>query len=186
MVGLEALNLIITGASDGGTFNWRFVLEYALNLFILLGVLVYFLRTPVRKFVVQRRTKIGNEIDEAQRRIAEAKNKYGEYAQKLESIEDEVSLLKEAIREQGQAERREIIRQAEAASQNIKKEAIEAIELQMSRARREIQSKALAQVLLHAEGLIRQRLDKSDERRFIREFTASLELEGEKWDRSQR
>ncbi len=177
------VNLILTGASEHGAFNWRFVMEHAVNLIILLGVLVYFLKSPVKNFLIERRGTIGHEIDSAQKTIGEAKSKYDEYAKKLESIESEINNLKDTLRKQGEAERAELLRQADAASETIRREARETIALQTERARREIQNEVADLALGSAEALIRRNLGDSDKERFIQEFTKNIE--DEKWHQSQ-
>ena len=93
---LEIINLLLTNASEGGnTFNWRYVFEHTVNLVLLLGVLVYFLKDSVRNFLVERKGSISSEIDHAQNTITEAKSKYEEYAEKLKGIEAEINNIKE-------------------------------------------------------------------------------------------
>ncbi len=183
MSGYEILNLILTGASEQGGFNWRFVMEHAVNLIILLGVLVYFLKTPVKNFLVERRGSISREIDAAQKTIGEAKTKYDEYAKKLEAIESEIKALKETLGKQGESERAELLRQAEAASEAIRKEARETIALQTERARREIQTEVVNLALGSAEALIKENLGDSDKEKFVQGFTKNIE--DEKWHQSQ-
>ncbi|MGH7849351.1 MAG: hypothetical protein ACREOP_03555 [Thermodesulfobacteriota bacterium] len=177
------INLILTGASEHSAFNWQFVMEHAVNLVILLGVLVYFLKTPVKNFLVERRGTISHEIDTAQKIIGEAKSKYDEYAKKLQAIESEINNLKDTLGKQGESERAELLKQAAAASETIRKEARETIVLQTERARREIQNEVVNLALGNAEALIRQSLGDSDKERFVQEFTKNIE--DEKWHQSQ-
>lgn len=177
------LNLLITTATEGGGFNWRFVMEHAVNLLILIGVLVYFLKTPVKNFLTERRGSIGYEIDEAQKTIAEAKSRYEEYSQKLKEIETEISSIKETLLKQGEIERAEILKHAEAASENIQREARETIAMETERAKREIQSEVVDIALGSAGNIIRQSLGESDKERFLEEFTKNIE-EGT-WRQSQ-
>lgn len=183
MTGYGIINLILAGASEHGAFNWQFVMEHAVNLLILLGVLVYFLKTPVKNFLIERRGTIGHEIDVAQKTIGEAKSKFEEYSKKLQAIESEISALKDTLRKQGESERGELLRQAEAASETIRKEAKETIELQTERAKREIQNEVANLALGNAEALIRQNLGDADKERFVQEFTKNIE-DG-KWHQSQ-
>lgn len=180
----EIINLLLTNASEGGnTFNWRYVFEHTVNLVILLGVLVYFLKDSVRNFLVERKGSISSEIDHAQKTITEAKSKYEEYAEKLKGIEREISDIKESIVKQGQAEREEILRQASLASENIKKEAQETIKFESERAKQEIQSEVVTLALAIAEKVIKENLSESDKQRFVEDFTKNLEED--KWHQSQ-
>jgi F-type H+-transporting ATPase subunit b len=184
LIDFEIINLLITNASEGGqVFNWRYVFEHAVNLILLLGVLVYFLKDSVRNFLVARKGSISSEIDHAQETIAEAKKKYEEYAQRLKGIEVEVNNIKDHIIKQGETERDEIVRQANIASENIKREAQETIQFEIDRARREVQSEVVAIALTIAEKVIKENLNESDKQRIIEDFTNHLGEE--KWHQSQ-
>lgn len=181
---IDLLNLIITLATDEAhTFNWRDVTYQAVNLTILLLVLVYYLKQPVKNFLIERRGIIGNEIDDAQKAIAEAKKIHAEYEEKLKHLDAEIKSLKDSIREQGELERKEILRQAEIASEKIRAEAKESLELESARARRAIQSQAITLAIDIAENLIKQNLSASDKDKMIETFVKRMEEE--KWHQSQ-
>lgn len=181
---IDLLNLIITVATDEGySFNWRDVAYQAVNLTILLLVLVYYLKQPVKNFLIERRGIIGNEIDDAQKAIAEAKKIHAEYEEKLKHLDEEIRSLKESIQQQGEIERKEILKQAEMASEKIIAEARESIELESARARREIQSQAIELALDIAEDLIKQHLSSSDKQSMLENFVKRMGEE--KWHQSQ-
>jgi F-type H+-transporting ATPase subunit b len=177
------INLLLTSASEHGGFEWRFVMEHAVNLIILLGVLIYFLKASVRTFLVERRGTIGHEIDVAQKTINEAKSKYEEYAKKLREIETEINLLGNTLHMEGESERDEILKQAGVVSQNIRKEAKEIIALQTERARREIQTEVVNLALDKAIEVLKRSMVDSDKERFVHEFTKNIEEQ--KWHQSQ-
>lgn len=183
MTGFEIINLIMANASEGGGFNWRFIFEHTVNLLILLGVLFYFAKTPVKSFLSQRRSAISGEIDEAQKTIAEAKEKYEEYALKLNAIEAEITSLKDSIRKQGENEREDILTQARTTSEILAREAKETIELETERARQEIQSEVVTLAVSIAKNIIKQNLGEADRERLVEQFTKNIE-EG-KWHQSQ-
>ena len=181
---IDLLKLIITLAADEAhTFNWRDVTYQAVNLTILLLVLVYYLKQPVKNFLIERRGIIGNEIDDAQKAIAEAKKIHAEYEEKLKHLDAEIKSLKDSIREQGELERKEILRQAEIASEKIRAEARESLELESAKARRAIQSQAITLAIDIAEDLIKQNLSSSDKDKMIETFVKRMEEE--KWHQSQ-
>lgn len=184
MTDFEIINLIIANASEGGGgFNWRFVFEHTVNLLLLLGVIFYFVKTPIKSFLVERRSTISSEIDKAQRAITQAKESYEKYAEKFKGIEGEIASLKEALRKQGKNEREEIIKQAGATGELLSKEAKEMIELETLRARREIQSEVVTLAVKIAENIIKQNLGEADKERLLEQFTKNIEEE--KWHQSQ-
>jgi F-type H+-transporting ATPase subunit b len=180
-VNIDVMGLVIAAATEEGRgFNWTLVGEQAVNLVILIVVLAYYLKEPIRNFLIERRGIIGNEIEEAKRVIEEAKKRYEEYEGRMKRIEEEVKSLKETIRREGEIEKGEILRQAEAASQKIREEAKETIKLETAKAKREIQSEAVSLAVGLAESIIKQNLNESDERRFMEGFIKKVEEE-EKW-----
>jgi F-type H+-transporting ATPase subunit b len=180
-VNFDLLRLvIITATEEGHGFNWTFVGEQTVNLIILLAVLAYYLKDPIRNFMVERRGIIGNEIEEARKTIEEARKKYQEYSEKISKMEDEIKSLQETLRKEGEVEREEIVRQAQAASQKIGEEARETIKLETAKARREIQAEAASLAVELAESIIKQNIKDSDEKRFMEDFIKKVEEEG-KW-----
>lgn len=182
----DMISLIITGATEevGHGFNWPFVGEHAVNFILLFAVLAYFLKEPIRNFLIERRGIIANEIEEAKKTIDEAKKRYEEYSKKIKRMDEEIKSLNETIRKEGQVERQEILRQAEITSQKIGEEVRETIKLETAKARREIQSEVVSLAVGLAESIIRQNLKESDERRFVDDFIKKVEEE-KKWDQSQ-
>lgn len=181
---LDILNLIITFAAEKGhLFNWNKVIYQALNLFILLLVLVYYLKQPIKNFLIERRGIIGNEIDDARRVLAEAQKIKDEYDEKLGKIDNEINSLKESILRQGEIERDEILKQAKIASEKIKKEAIETINLETAKAHREIQTRAVSLLIELAQDLIKKGLSEPDKSKLIDDFITRIDEE--KWQRLQ-
>ena len=183
MTELEILKLILANASEGGGFDWNFVFEHAVNLLILLAVIVYFAKDSVMNFLVTRRANISHEIDEAQKTIKEAKEKYEEYAKKLEGIEAEIMSLRDTIKKQGETERDEIVKQANLSADLLSKEARDTIELEAERAKREIQSEVVQLAIDIAQNLIKQNLGEAEKEKLLSEFTKNIEEE--KWHQSR-
>ena len=180
----DIIGLVLATATEkGGGFNWNFVAEHLVNLIILLGVLFYFLKDPLKNFLIERRGTISNEIDKAQATIAQARKDYEEYNEKFKKLDEEVRSLRETIRQEGETERKQILRQAEASSQRVKEETRETIRLETEKAKQEIRSEAVSLAVASAEEIIRRNLKESDERRFIEDFINTVEKE--KWQQSQ-
>lgn len=181
---LDLMSFILTTASEGGHgFNWAFVIKHALNLAILLGVLVYFLKIPLKNFLEERRANLSKEIDEAKNAIDKAKTIYEEYSSKLNSLELEINSLKESIQNQGEQEKADILKQAEATRELIKKESKETIEVELMKAKRDIQEEVVSSSVGLAEKIIKENLSDGDTSKSIDQFIKLVE-EG-KWLQSQ-
>lgn len=184
MSAIDIITLAAGGSSEAGHgFNWLFVGEHFVNLVLLLAILIYFLKHPIKQFLIERRRTIGNKIDEAREKIEEARNKFEEYNKKLENIENEISSLKDYIKQQGENERAEIIKRAQETSEILKREARETIELETRKAQNKIQAEAVSKSLEIAKNIIRQSLERSGDINQIDEFIKIVEEE--KWQQSQ-
>ena len=181
MSDLDILNFIMVTAAEGEhhAFNWWFVLKHLFNLLVLIGILVYFARIPIKRALEKRRANLSREIDEAKEAIDIAKKKFDEYAEKLNSLDSEISSLRESVQNLGENEKNEIISQAEQTCELIKKESKETIELEALRAKNEIQEEVVASSVEIAEKLIREKMGDSFNSKAIDNLITQIE-EG-KW-----
>ncbi|MGI9535175.1 MAG: hypothetical protein ACR2NW_09510 [Thermodesulfobacteriota bacterium] len=178
---LDILNFVIVTASDGGhhTFNWWFVIKHALNLIILIGILVYFARIPIKKALEKRKSNLSREIDEAKVEIDKAKEQFDEYSEKLNSLQSEISSLRESIENLGENEKNDIMANAQQTCELIKKDSKETIELEAFRAKQEIQQEVVNSSVKIAEKLIRDKMGDTHRSKTIDKLIEQIE-EG-KW-----
>lgn len=159
--------------------DWSFVIKHAVNLLILIGIIIYFSKTPIKKALEKRRSNLSREIDRAKVEIDDAKTKFEEYSKKIDGLEAETASLIQSIREIGENEKKEIIAQAEKTCELIKKETTETIELETFRARQKIQQEVIANSVELAEKLIREKMGDEYNVRSVDKLISQIE-EG-KW-----
>ena len=181
MSDLDILNLILVTAAEGGhhPFNWTFVVKHLVNLIILIGILVYFARIPIKKALEKRKANLSREIDEAKEAIEIAKKKFDEYSEKLNNLETEITSLKESVQNLGENEKNEIISQATQSCELLKKESKETIELEALRAKQEIQEEVVISSMEIAERLIKEKMGEEYNSKAVDKLIAQIE-EG-KW-----
>jgi len=174
------ISLAVTMAGGGADpFNWQYVGKHAANLAILIFVLAYFLKTPVRRFLMERRGKIASKIESSEKEITEAKALYDQYMAKMSSLEQEIRDLKESIHNEAELERQEITKQAEISAQKIREDAKETIKSETARAKHQIQSEVVELAMELAENLIKSNLNESDSKRIVEDFVR--EVNESKW-----
>ena len=181
MSDLEILNFVLVTASEGGhhAFNWSFVVKHALNLLILIGIIAYFARIPIKGALEKRKANLSREIDEAKEAIDTAKKKFDEYSEKLNDLDSEIAKLRESVRNLGESEKNEIIAQAGQTCELIKKESKETIELEALRAKQEIQEEVVNSSVELAEKIIMQKMGEAYNSKAIDSLIT--QIEGEKW-----
>jgi len=69
---------------------------HALNLALVLAVLLYFARTPVRTYMAERRQSIEAGIEAARRQLAEAERQLAECNERMASLDHEVEEIRRA------------------------------------------------------------------------------------------
>ena len=181
MSDLDILNYILANVSESGhdVFNWSFVIKHVINLLILIGILVYFTRMPIKKALEKRRSNLSREIDEAQKEIDSAKKRFDEYSEKLNNLEPKISLLKESIQDLAENERNDVIAQAEQTRRLLEKEFKETIELEAFRAKQEIQQEVVTSSVKLAEKLIKEKM--GDKYNSVAVDKLVIQIEGGKW-----
>lgn len=175
------IGFLLTTASESGHggFDWGFVIKHAVNLVILIGVLVYFTKDTVKKFLEDRRTNLSKEIDEAQQTIDEANERHKEYSAKLDNLESEIASLKESIQKQGETEKREIIEQANTSAEIIKKEARDMMKLEANKVKKQLQTDIINSSLKEAEEIIKKHFEEKESRNTVDQFVNKVEED--KW-----
>jgi F-type H+-transporting ATPase subunit b len=146
--------------------------------FINFGILAagYYLlgKKPIAAGLQARRDAIAKEIEEAQRMKREAERRAKTYQAKLERLEDEVRLTREALVRAGEAERERIVAEAEAKAQRMRKDAEFLVEQELKQLRLEVWREAVDTAVTAAEELLKKRVTPADQERLAEEYLADL------------
>jgi len=141
-----------------------------LNFAIVVAILVYSLRKPLKKGLSGRREEIERSLAEAEKIKAEAEAKFAEYDRKLAQATDEIAEISGAIRREGELEKQKIIENAKAMAIKIEQDAEKAAELEVAKARVELQREAAQLAVGLAEDLLKKNFTKEDDARLIDEY----------------
>ena len=179
----DLINIALVSASAGDGFDWVYVGKHAFNLILLIGVLIYFIKTPFLNFLKSRKEKLTSQINQAKETIEQAKLKHEEYSKKFENLSGEIDSLKDSIKKQGQIEKDELVKQAQNSSDLIKNELKETIQLETSKAKEGIQNEVVNSSIVMAENLIKDSIDDSYTTDSVDDFINMIE-EG-KWQQLQ-
>lgn len=146
------------------------------NFLILVTILWYFGRGPLKEHLVQRRAALAEAIAEADRQRLEAEDRHQEYQEKLERIGEELAALKRAMQEEAEREKERILAAAQEESARIKNEAEFTARQELSKARAALREEAAALTVELAEKLLRQVITDQDQERILREYLERVEL----------
>ena len=161
-------------AGDEGDGLGAFFYE-VLNILILIVVLVYFARKPVRAFFADRREQIDGDLKSAAKLHAEAESRYAQWQRKLAELDSELDRIRTTARERAEAERERILAEASAAAERIRTEARAAVEQELRRARAKLREEASDLAVSIAADTLRDRVTPEDRSRLLDEFIETIE-----------
>lgn len=145
------------------------------NFALLVGVIVWAARKPIRKLVGDRHDQIKTALAEAEAAKIAAQEMMRNFEKKLAGLDKEVALLLEDARVEGERERQRIIERANRAAEKIKEDARLAAEKESDRMRRELKGETLSQAATAATEQLRKRITPGDHDRLIGELISQLE-----------
>jgi F0F1-type ATP synthase membrane subunit b/b'/subtilisin-like proprotein convertase family protein len=171
-------NTTAIGIPDAATFGqifssvefWGSIVNFALLVFIL----VYFGRKPVKSFLVERRRLVEEDLVEAQRLKEEAERKYEEYAGRLEKLDQELETLRKEMVKAGEEERDRIVAEAEAKAARIRRDTQFLIDQQMKQLRVDLTREAVDAAVSAAEKALKDKVTSVDQERLANDYVARL------------
>lgn len=155
--------------ADSGVLLKDFLYR-VLNFSIVVAILVYFLRKPLKKALSGRREEIAKALAEAEQTKREAEAKFAEYDRKLSQATAEIDEISAAIKREGEQEKAKIIENAKAMARQIEADAGKAADLEVAKARAALQREATELAVSTAEELLKKKVTKADDTRLIDEY----------------
>lgn len=145
------------------------------NFSILVGILVFKLRAPIRAFVTQRHHSIREEIQTVRHQFQQAQEKYDEFSAKLKAIGAEISVLREQSKQDTSAMKQRIISEGRRISGTIVSDANNSANGLFAELKGQLYFELSSRVLDRAEVILKSRLTGDDRARIRQEFSSQVE-----------
>jgi F-type H+-transporting ATPase subunit b len=145
-----------------------------INIAIVVGLLVFFLRKPVINFFRSRAERIDNDISAAGRAREEAEARLKEIQDEIDRLEDTVSEIREKAEQEGEIEKERIISKAHEEAERILASAEREIMNRIKSGRQELKALAAELAVKHARQIITDQLDSRTEGEIIDRTVASI------------
>ena len=146
----------------------------ALNLAILCGILVYFLREPLKQFLQSRQTTLKKDLEDARNLLQESQARYDEFSGKLKAVDAEIQSLKRHTIEEAEAAKTRVVQHAQETSSRLVSEAKNNAKQIFESVKQEAQMEMVGKVLETAEGKLKSQLKDADRARIRKEFSKRL------------
>jgi F-type H+-transporting ATPase subunit b len=145
------------------------------NFAILAGVLVYYLRTPIRAYLASRATAIRSDLVAASELRATATAQLAEIERKLQSLPGELAALKAQGAQDLAAEQARIAQTAASERERLIQQTRREIEMRLQVARRELTEHAAQLAVQIAEQRIKRDITGDDQLRLVERYTSQLQ-----------
>ncbi|MEX2205416.1 MAG: ATP synthase F0 subunit B [Myxococcota bacterium] len=154
--------------------DWAYFAYHSIGLALLLSVLVYFTREPLKNFLLARSESIRRQIEGAEAALATARAEAAELRARLARAAQENEAFVQAAAVQAEAERVAALDRAQQAAERIRQEARRSADQEIARARRELQHEAAQLATRIAAEILQQGMTPEDDRRLLGEFVEQI------------
>ena len=163
-------------ASSGEEVDWGWIETIGrwFNLLILFGLIYYFARVPVSKFLVNRREGIRKEIQEAHAAREEAERKLADMEARMRDLDTELEAIRRQAEAEARKERERILEQAGEESRKIVASAEREIEGLTRAARQDLRHYVVELSMEMASRRMAAEIDSEAERRIMNRFLVQL------------
>ncbi len=145
------------------------------NFAILAGVLVYYLRAPIARYVAQRSTEIRANLVKAAETREAAAAQLAEIERKMKALPAEIEALKARGAEEIRAEEARIREAAEHERRRLLEQARREIDLHLRAAERDLIKRAADLTVDLATDRIKQTITDQDQQRLVERYLAQVQ-----------
>lgn len=147
---------------------------HAIDLALLIGILYYVLRAPLRDYLAKRQDGIREALFAAERAREEAEAKAAEYTEKLRALEVEARAYRVRAEAEAKQEAERLIEGARQRADAMKVQSEKLLAEELRRAREELRAEVVSAALELAREMIRESLTPQDQERLLTDYVATL------------
>jgi F0F1-type ATP synthase membrane subunit b/b' len=146
------------------------------NLILLIALLSYKLKGPLKAFVSGRHQVLRSEIESVRSELQVAQAKFDEFSAKLKAVDAEVLTLREQSQQEAVALKQRISAEARRLSVSLAADARASADALFQDLKQQAYSELCAQVLDRTEALLKVRLTGEDRVSIRTEFSKQMEV----------
>jgi len=165
---------LAAGGGDG-SFNGARVFRHLLNLAIFIGVIAYFVKTPLADFLEFRRTEIKEGLDNAFDAKASAEDRYTELQSRLDGLETELGEMMSRVAADGEREHQRLVTSGEEAARQVDAATTRAIDEEGPRPAADLRAEAIDLAMAKAGELLASSVGDADQKRLSEGYLTTLQ-----------
>lgn len=161
------------GGHEAITFvgDW---LPRLVNFAIIAGIVIYFMRKPVRDFFKNRSIDIAKAMQESKEARERAVAALAEMESKIKDLEAETNRLIDDAKARGEKDKQALIEEGRKMVTDINAQVKEGVDLEVQKARMSLQVEASILSVDLAEGRIKEKISDKDHERIVREYISKV------------
>jgi F-type H+-transporting ATPase subunit b len=170
-----AAEVAAEGGSEGGFgLNFDLLETNLINLVIIIGVLFFFGRKFLGNTLSERRSKIQEDLRDAEKRQKDAAAALADAQQKLAKAQAEAERIRASAEESAQAARAAVLESAAKDVERMRETAVQDLNSERERAIAELRQRVAALAIQRVESQLRGHLDDSAQQQLIDRSIALL------------
>ena len=161
------------GGEHGG--GWAATDTYRVMNFAVLAIALFFLlKKPVSQFLGDRIQGISDQLKELEAKKVEAEKKLAEYNERLSMLGKESEKIIEQYKQQGEAAREKILKEAEAAAIKLEEQAKRNIDQEFKKARQLLEEEVFEKAIAKAEDRLKKNITDQDQEKLVDEYLTKV------------
>jgi F-type H+-transporting ATPase subunit b len=166
-------------ASSGGhgAVEYTFMADWLpllVNFAIIVGLLVYFLRKPVRDMFRNRTETIAKAIAESREARERAVAALADVERKMREMEAETRALIAEAQARGEKDKQALIEEGKRIAREIQQQVATGTDIEVQKAKAGLAAEAAALAVDLAEGKIKSSIGKQDHERIVKEYISKV------------
>jgi F-type H+-transporting ATPase subunit b len=164
-------------AAEGGHESITFLgdwLPRLVNFAIIASVVIYFTRKPIRDFFRNRSLDIAKAMRESQEARERAVAALADMERKIRDLEVETNRLIEDAKARGEKDKQSLVEEGRKMVSDIQAQVKDGVDLEVHKAKTELQQEAAMLAVDLAEGRIREKISGPDHERIVKEYIAKV------------
>jgi F-type H+-transporting ATPase subunit b len=163
------------GHGEGHGIDWMNFMWRTVNFTALVILLWYLLADKVKKYFIERKDQIAEELDDADKEKNNAEQQVDLYKLKFPQLDKEIQEIRDSLIGEIENEKNRIIEDAKVNAQRIIEQANASAILEVANARQELRSSVIELAGEMAVTIVNKNICEKDQDRLVEEYLTSVE-----------
>lgn len=147
---------------------------HAVNLAIMIGIIYYFGRTPIRNHLVQRQDSVREALMRAELARKEAEARAAEYEARLAALETEAAEHRQRIEAESKEEAARMIESAHRHAAQIQEQNERLLQDELRSVRERLRRESVDMALNMARQMVSAQITDADQRRLLMDYVGDI------------